>query len=317
MKIKQLHTAFLITIMAVFLSACGSSDDADDNMDNQTQNNNNNENNRKTDANDGDVSLGDKDIELPYVEWSGCVASTHVMQQVLEDNGYNVETTPVDKGPMYASVADESADAHTCTWLPTNGGEVWEEYKDQLIKVNTTIDVAPIGLAVPEYMDIDSIEDLKDNEELGEDLDWEITGHDPGSGTMEVTEDAIEEYGLDEWDLISSSEGAMLGRLQQAIKDKEPIVVTLWKPHYAFGKWDLKMLDDPEKTYGEPDSISTSVSEALEEESPAAYKILSQFDWDYDMMNEVMVDIEDGKEPSEAAEMFVENHPDLVEEWTE
>ena len=45
-------------------------------------------------------------------------------------------------------------------WLPGTHGDLYEQYKDELIDLGPNLEGAKIGLVVPEYMDIDSIEDL-------------------------------------------------------------------------------------------------------------------------------------------------------------
>lgn len=301
MNKKITYTGIVLTLMlSIILAACGNND------------------NSETDAdNDLEVELGDKDIEIPYVEWAGAEASTYVVKAVLEDVGYNVNTPQVGKGAMFSSIAEGDSDVMTCAWLPNNAVNLWDEYGDDLIKLNKTIDEAPSGLVVPADLEIDSIEDLKNNKEIGEATDWTITGIEAGSGQMVQTENAMEEYGLDNWELLNSSDSAMTAAVGNAVEEDEPIVATLWKPHFAFGKWDLKILDDPKNVYGDPDGIWTVSKEGLEEESPAAYKVLEQFDWDYDYMNEVMVNIENGADEDEAGKQFIEEHEDLVEEWLE
>ena len=55
-------------------------------------------------------------------------------------------------------------------------------------------------------------------------------------------------YGLTDWNLVESSTAAMLSELDKAIANKEPIVVTLWRPHWAFEKYNLRYLKDPKNT---------------------------------------------------------------------
>lgn len=43
--------------------------------------------------------------------------------------------------------------------------------------------------------------------------------------------------------------------------------------------------------------------------------MLDHFRWTLDDMNEVMVDMEEGMEPEEAAAKWVENNQDQMEEW--
>src|SRR5699024_12706018 len=115
----------------------------------------------------------------------------------------------------------------------------------ELLSVTLSSESAPLGITVQSYVeDVNTMEDLKYNEEFGESVDWDIVGIDPGAGIMQNTEEALDEYSLDNWDLTTSSEAAMLTELQTAIENEEPIIVPLWKPHWAFGDMDLKMLED-------------------------------------------------------------------------
>src|SRR5699024_8162060 len=92
-------------------------------------------------------------------------------------------------------------------------------------------------------------------------------GIDPGAGVMNSTENALEEYGLDNWELQSSSEAGMLSELQSRIKNEEPIIVTGWKPHSMFSEHDLELLEDPQEIYGgEGDRISAVAHTSFEEE---------------------------------------------------
>ena len=298
----------MILLLSLGLTACGNSSDDEDSGSAKNDNDNG----------DSGVALGDKDITLPYVAWAGVEARTQLLAQVLEDVGYNVETKVVEAGPMFSSVADGSADFTPVLWLPTTHGEYWDKYEDDLTKVNEVLDQAPLSLTVPSYMDVDSIEDLKDNKELGEATDWKLTGIDPGAGIMNSAEKAMDEYGLDNWELQQSSEAAMLSTLGKAYDNEEPIIITGWKPHWMFAEWDLKMLDDPEEIFGgDGDQIYIVARNDFEDDSPAAYRILEQYTEDYDQLNELMGEIHGGKDPEEVAKQFIENNQDKVDEWVE
>jgi len=101
------------------------------------------------------------EIELVYVEWDTEVASTNVVGNVLEDLGYDVTVSPLDNAVMWQAVANGEADGMVAAWLPATHGELYEEYKDDLVELGPNLEGAKIGLVVPEYMDIDSIEDLE------------------------------------------------------------------------------------------------------------------------------------------------------------
>ncbi|MEH6948723.1 glycine betaine ABC transporter substrate-binding protein [Bacillus sp. JJ634] len=100
-------------------------------------------------------------INLVYVAWDTEIASTNVISKVLEQHGYNVTLSQVEVGPMFAGVANGSADAMVGAWLPSTHLDYYNAYKNDFIDLGPNLTGTKNGLVVPEYMDIDSIEDLK------------------------------------------------------------------------------------------------------------------------------------------------------------
>jgi len=253
-----------------------------------------------------------QEIELSYVEWDTEVASTNVIGKVLEDLGYDVTLTPLDNAVMWQAVASGDADAMVAAWLPATHGSQFEEYGDQMVNLGPNLEGALVGLVVPEYMDVDSIADLKDEAAMS------ITGIEPGAGVVAATESALEKYdNLSDWELKTSSSGAMTVALGQAIQNEEDIVITGWSPHWMFASYDLKYLEDPENAFGESETINTMAREGLEEDMPEAYQVLDQFNWSTEEMESIMLDISEGEDPEDAAEAWIEANPDRITEWTE
>ena len=62
---------------------------------------------------------------------------------------------------MFAGVANGSADAMVAAWLPGTHLEYYNTYKNDLVDLGPNLKGTKNGLVVPEYVDIDSIEDLK------------------------------------------------------------------------------------------------------------------------------------------------------------
>lgn len=258
----------------------------------------------------------EKEITLAYVAWDSEIASTNVVREVLESKlNYKVEMLQVDAGPMYVGIADGSADAMVAAWLPSTHGEnYYEPNKDKFEDLGVNLDGTKVGLVVPTYMDITSIEDLK-KEEVGKQVNFTITGIEPGAGLMTGTEKVIVEYGLDEWNLLASSSAAMAKVLQDAYASEQPIIVTGWTPHWMFSKMDLKYLEDPKNVYGGDEQIHTLVRLGLKDDQPEAYRFLDQFVWEPSDMEAVMVDILGGMTEEEAAKKWVEANDAKVNEW--
>ncbi|MFJ7732038.1 glycine betaine ABC transporter substrate-binding protein [Lysinibacillus sp. NPDC097231] len=285
MRFKTLLQLGLALGIILVLAACGSAGEDTKNKDKQ-------------------------EVNLAYVEWDTEVASTHVVGQVLEDLGFDVTLTPLDNGVMWEALANGEVDGMVSAWLPQTHAPQVEKYKDKIVDLGENLTGAKIGLVVPSYMDVNSIEDLTN--EAGK----TITGIDPGANMTATTENAYKEYkNLEGWNVVTSSGGAMTAALTQAIAKNEEIIVTGWSPHWKFNAFDLKYLDDPKGIYGAEEYIGTFSRNGLKEDNPEAYSVLKNFHWTPEDIESVMFDIMEGTEPKEAAKKWIKDNEDKVSEW--
>jgi glycine betaine/proline transport system substrate-binding protein len=252
-------------------------------------------------------------VELGYVQWDSEIASTNVVKKVLENQGYEVKITAVDASPMWLGVSEGNFDGIVAAWLPATHKDYFEQVKDKVEDLGPNLQGAKIGLVVPEYVTINSIEELNS---VKDKFQGKITGIEPGAGIMKATEQAIVDYNLD-MQLQSSSSAGMAAALKKAAGNGDWIVITGWTPHWKFAKWDLKYLEDPKGVYGAEEFIHTIVRKGLKEEKPEVYDILDKFNWTADDMEAVMLDIEDGMNPAEAAGKWIEANQEKVKGWTE
>lgn len=152
---------------------------------------------------------------------------------------------------------------------------------------------------------------------VGSQVDYKIIGIDPGAGLMKATDQALKDYELKDWELVEGSSAAMTAALTEAYKNKKPIIVTAWTPHWMFSKFEMKYLEDPKGVFGKDEQIHTIVRKGLKEEHPSAYAFLDKFEWKPADMEKVMLAIADGKKPEEAAAEWVKNNEDTVGKWVE
>lgn len=234
---------------------------------------------------------------------------------------------------MWTGVASGDVDASPAAWLPLTHADYWARYKDQVDDIGANMTGVRTGLVVPSYMtDVHSIEDLETGAassgsastpaatntaaDVGDAVSHQIIGIDPGAGIMKSTASAIETYGLTGWNLVEGSGAAMTATLDKAYKNEEPIIVTGWTPHWMFNQYDLKYLDDPDKVYGDAEEIHTIARKGLKDDHPVAYEFLSRFNWTSDQMGEMMIAIQDGTTPEQAAKDYAGKHPEQIAEWT-
>ena len=268
------------------------------------------------------AELGGEEITIPYSD-AGSTVRSMVLAEVLEDAGYNVSLTKVEAdGSLYAAATENSDTMHMDGWLPNTHEDYWDKYGEDLVVYDNEaiIENPSVSLAVPEYMeDVNSIEDLKDNDELGESVDWTIQGIDPRNGVMAKTDDAIEDNGLGDWKLNESSEMEMIKTVQESYENEEPVIFTGWTPHWLFETLDLKMLSDPDNIYdAEDDSINLVFNSGFENEHPAAYKIAVNMaeDWSQNDENTLMERIfVDGDNSQETIESFVDSNSNRIDDW--
>ncbi|MFO1443500.1 glycine/betaine ABC transporter [Bacillus sp. Bva_UNVM-123] len=101
-------------------------------------------------------------ITLGYVAWDSEIASTHVIATVLTNLGYHVTLRQIEAGPLWTGIADGSLDASVAAWLPVTHADYAEKYAGKFEDLGSNMEGTKIGLVVPTYMNIDSIEDLKE-----------------------------------------------------------------------------------------------------------------------------------------------------------
>ena len=253
-----------------------------------------------------------KEVSIGYVTWDCAIASSNVMKLVFEEAGYDVDMIAVDAGPLFQALARGDVDFTTTGWLPHTHESYWEQYGDQIDHVRANIPgAARIGLVVPTYVTIDSIEEMNG---VADQFGGRIVGIEPGAGVMARTEQAIDEYGLN-YDLVASSSAGMAAELSSSINDEEWVAVTGWSPHWKFGRFDLKFLDDPKGVYGGAEDIVTLARQGLATDDPEAHAILERFEWTGDDIASVMTDIAGGMPEEEAAQKWVDANREKVDVW--
>ncbi|WP_132372685.1 glycine betaine ABC transporter substrate-binding protein [Melghiribacillus thermohalophilus] len=100
-------------------------------------------------------------IELVLTPWDTERSSAHVAKIVLEQMGYEVKLTPVDPSIMFQAIAKGDGDASLAPWMPATHAAFYEKYEGEFEDLGENLRGARIGLVVPSYMNIDSIEDLE------------------------------------------------------------------------------------------------------------------------------------------------------------
>lgn len=265
-------------------------------------------------ADSKDVGQGKK-ISIGYIPWDEGVASTYLWKEILEERGFQVDAKQFDAGPLYTSLAQGTVDFQTDAWLPTTHEQYWKKYGSKLDDLGAWYGQTSLELSVPSYMKgIDSLEDLKGKAAT---FGGKITGIESSAGMMSLLKSKVlKEYGLDkEYKVVDSSTPAMLAELKRAYSKKEPIVVTLWSPHWAYSDYDLKKLKDPKGAWGKGDGVHTITRKGFADENPVVGEWLKNFKMDEKQLTGLEAEINKagkGKQ-QDAVRAWLKKNPGVVD----
>jgi len=256
-------------------------------------------------------------IRVGWTAWSDAEFVTKLAQRILEDRmGYDVELVQTDIAPQYQGLASGSIDVMLMSWQPSTHADYLEKVGQDVINLGVLYTEARLGWVVPTYIperELSSLEDLKKSRVQNE-LDETITGIDPGAGLSRLSKQALEDYDLDDYRLQLSSGAGMTAALERAVRRDEWIVVTGWSPHWMFGRWDLRYLEDPKGTLGSYERIHALARTGFYQENLEAASMLARM---HIPLKELQAAMFDAQETSyeEAVDKFMDEHADRIDYW--
>jgi glycine betaine/proline transport system substrate-binding protein len=262
----------------------------------------------------GSQDNSDKTLTLGNIGWDENIAVSNLTKAILEDDlGYGqVELNTLDVGLLFNGVASGDLHAFQDVWMPN--------HEDLLSEVEGDVEhlepwyqgETAFGLAVPDYMDEQSIADLNNSDAT------EILGIEPGAPFVEqVKSEVIPQYDLD-LELRASSTAGMLSEVERRYSREEPFVFMPWKPHWMNAEYDYHFLEDPKNAQGdfdEPAKISSIVNEDLEGDDPVAYAFLNEFTLNEDQLHSLENEIRKTDNPLEGSKAWLEDNRDVAQPW--
>ena len=264
---------------------------------------------------DDETDDGEKAVlKLGYVQWACANANSHMVEALLEEKfDVDVELIDMEAGLLWQSVATGDIDFMVTAWLPSTHASYYEELQNETVDLGPLYEGAVCGLVVPEYVTINSIEELNDHvDEFG----GRIVGIDASAGIMTATNQVIEEYGLD-YELITSSGAAMMAEVEAAYPEGEWIAITGWAPHWMFAAYDLKFLEDPNGTYGTQETINPITRLGFAEDYPEINAFLDNYFMTGSEFGSLINIMEEYDDDNEAAIAWIAENQDLVNSWFE
>lgn len=284
---------FLVSMMILVMAACGNETEK---VQSETQ--------MKT-------SVENETITFGLTTWTSTEAPTNIAKLILEEAGYNVEFIAVDQPVIFKGLAEKEVDFFMDAWLPHTEAALWAKYEDVLQKVALSYEDVPLGWVVPSYVEENTIEELIGN---GAKFDNRVVTIAPGAGIVSLSDDVVADYDLSDYQLLTSSEIAMIAELERSIEREEPIIITGWRPHSMFASFDLKFLEDT-RGHFVPDNVYVISYKGIEDAHPKAYEIMSNWSIEVSDLEAMMLENEENNTPfDELAKEWIENNRDKVDQ---
>lgn len=152
------------------------------------------------------------------------------------------------------------------------------------------------------------------DDEIRDMLGGQIHGIGEGAGLTEATYQAIDEYGMDGYEQVVSSEAGMLSALDRATRNDDPIVVTTWSPHWMHGAYEVRYLEDPMGALGGAERVYAAVRAGLQDDAPEVFNYLSRFYIPIDDLEAMMADAEETS-VEDAIDSYIADNEARVNYW--
>jgi glycine betaine/proline transport system substrate-binding protein len=250
--------------------------------------------------------------------WPEGEAASYLWKSILDEKGYDVELKYADAGPVFAGLSTGDYDLALDGWLPTTHAKYMKKFGDKIDDLGTWNSDAKLTVAVNKDAPIDSLTELAANADKFGDR---IVGIEPGAGLTGVMNDkVIPDYGLEKMKFITSSTPAMLTELKAATEADKNIVVTLWRPQWAYDAFPIKDLKDPKGALGDAESIHSLASLSFAKDFPTLAKWITAFTMKSDLLfsleNVMYNNDDDIKDYTPIVDKWIKENQDYVDGLT-
>ncbi|AZD36468.1 L-proline glycine betaine binding ABC transporter protein ProX [Pseudomonas chlororaphis subsp. aurantiaca] len=218
-------------------------------------------------------------VRIGWVNWSDTEITVKLAATALREHlKQPVKLVMADIGIQFQALANGNIDLIPMVWLPSTHKAFYDKYRDQLEDLGVLYE-GRIGMAVPTSVPLGEVASVEDLNKPGvrEKLDGKILTSEVGNGQYKLTLKAIEEYRLDGYKLVASSEAGMLNELDRNLKRDKWSLINAWSPHWMFSKWSLRYLDDPKQIFGGAEQIHAMARKGFSQEYPEVAYFFSHY----------------------------------------
>ena len=256
------------------------------------------------------------------VGWTDITSTTALATTVLDALGYETEVKVLSIPVTLTGLAEGDVDVFLGNWMPTMEADI-APYREAgtVDTVTRNLEGAKYTLATNKAGADLGITDFAAIAAQKDALDGKIYGIEPGNDGNRLIIDMIaaNQFGLEGFEVIESSEQGMLAQVANADGDGKPIVFLGWEPHPMNANFELTYLSGGDDIFG-PNyggaEVFTNTRAGYAAECPNTGKFLTNLTFTLAMENEIMGAIlNDGEDPNDAAKAWLAGHKDVLGPW--
>ncbi|HEU4812348.1 MAG TPA: ABC transporter substrate-binding protein [Nocardioides sp.] len=276
------------------------------------------------------------DLRIAINPWTGYVSNAHVIGMVAANElGCTVTYPEVKEEVGWQGMSDGSIDTIVENW---GHDDLIKKYIDQQGSVEDaglTGNDGIIGWYVPPWM-AEKYPDILDYKNLNKYADLFETSESGGKGQLldgdpsYVTNDEalVKNLGLNFEVVVGGSEAALIQSFRSAEDNKTPLLAYFYEPQWFFNEMDLQRVQlppyeegcdaDPAKVDCDypPYKLNKLISTEFADSGSPAVDLIKNFEWTNEDQNVVSKYIaEDGMDPDDAAQKWIDDNQDKVDAW--
>ncbi|WP_026970821.1 glycine betaine ABC transporter substrate-binding protein [Aliagarivorans marinus] len=194
------------------------------------------------------ITLGVTDLSFHRVTAS-------LVSHVLSDMGFEVERVYSPHQENFAKLKAGHIDLLSSAWLPSSHGVYKADVEQAESLLELGLHYQPYALwGVPDYVPEDAVSNVADllKPEVIAKMKPDIQGINPGAGITRFSIKMMDEYGLNDagYRFHPGTEEACFSAFEQAVANKQWLIVPLWKPQFLHHKYRIRELTEPKGLLG-------------------------------------------------------------------
>lgn len=261
-----------------------------------------------------------RDVRISDLGWTDIALTNATSEVILKSLGYNPTQILLGLNVTYESMKHGDVDVFLGNWRPAQDDEFKTYFDDgTVVPVGVNLTGAKYTLAVPQYVYDAGVHSFDDLAAHSDKFESKIYGIEAGTNKPLLDMVAADRHGLGSWNIVESSEAAMLAQVKRATSREDWIVFLGWQPHPMNTMIKMEYLSGGDTEFG-PNfggaTVRTIERKGYPESCPNVTKFFGNLAFDIDYENEGMsMMTNDGLNPVDAAKAMMKRNPAKLDGW--